>query len=84
MTPIADDTNAMTWICPNCGKRPWAYAEWCACGAPRPPPAPDDGSRADEPPPDLPPVSGAPGRPGGDGWDTWRRDDRQNGWVPAP
>ncbi len=39
MTPIVEQ--GMTWICPQCNKRPWAHAEHCACGAERPAPPPE-------------------------------------------
>ncbi len=61
MTRIADDTASMTWLC-SCGRRCYAHVEWCTCGLHKPAPAPDDGSRADEPVPELPPLSGAPWR----------------------
>ncbi len=87
MTRIADDTDSMTWLC-SCGRRCYAHIEWCTCGLARPAPAPDDGSRADEPVPELPPLSGARSCPGVDApqppWETWRWDDRQCGWVLEP
>jgi hypothetical protein len=52
-TPLADQP--LVWLC-RCGKRPWAHALHCACGAERPRPpesTPDDGSSAAEPQPDV-------------------------------
>jgi len=57
MIPIADQP--MHWLCATCGKRPWAHAEHCACGAERPPPPVPPTPDPNQVQPDLPPLTGA-------------------------